>query len=99
MSEFVQFPRSRVNLHTYRLHARSRTMKPLPQVSVLMPVRDGERWLSASIDSVLQQTLTDFELIIVNDGSIDRTPAILESYVLRDQRIRVIHTDQKGVAV
>jgi hypothetical protein len=74
-------------------------MKPLPQVSVLMPVRDGERWMSASIDSVLRQTLTDFELIIVNDGSVDRTPAILESYALRDQRIRVIHTDRKGVAV
>ena len=74
-------------------------MKPVPQVSVLMPVQDGERWLSASIDSVLQQTLTDLELIIIDDGSVDRTPAILEAYALRDHRMRVIRIDRKGIVV
>src|SRR3954463_9752559 len=73
-------------------------MKPLPQVSVVMPVRDGERWLSASIDSVLQQTLADFELIIIDDGSLDQTPVILQSYARRDQRIRVFAVDRKGLS-
>jgi len=73
-------------------------MKPLPQVSIVMPVRDGERWLSASIDSVLQQTLADFELIIIDDGSLDQTPAILQSYARRDQRIRAFAVDRKGLS-
>src|SRR5437868_6051181 len=73
-------------------------MQPSPQVSVLMPVRDGERWLSTAIDSVLRQTLTDFELIVIDDGSVDRTPAILHSHATRDRRIRIVKLDRQGVA-
>ena len=56
-----------------------------------MPVRNGEPYLRAAIDSVLAQSFADFELLVVNDGSTDATAPILASY--RDQRIRVITHD------
>ncbi len=56
-----------------------------PRVSVLMSVYNGARYLREAIDSILAQTFTDFEFIIVDDGSTDETPAILDSYT--DPRI------------
>ena len=68
-------------------------------VSVVMPVRDGERHLRAAVESILTQTLTDFELVIVDDGSADRTPGILDDYAGRDRRIRVLRNDRPlGIA-
>lgn len=63
-----------------------------PMVSVLMPNHNGGRFLCKSIDSVLNQSFTDFELIVVEDGSTDDSPAILEGYT--DPRIRVISLPQ-----
>lgn len=60
-----------------------------PRVSVVMPVRDGQRHLSEAIESVLAQTLSDLELVVVDDGSRDSTPAILEEAAGRDARITV----------
>lgn len=68
-----------------------------PQTTVLMPVRDGERWLGAAIDSVRAQTLSDFELIVVDDGSTDATPQLLADYARRDARIRVIRLAREGL--
>ena len=48
----------------------------MPEITVLMPVRNGERYIKESIDSVLNQTLTDFEFLIIDDGSTDRTVAV-----------------------
>jgi glycosyltransferase involved in cell wall biosynthesis len=59
-----------------------------PEVTVLMPVFNAERFLRAAIDSILYQTFTSFELIIINDGSTDRSVDIINSY--RDPRIRTI---------
>lgn len=61
---------------------------PIPRVSVLMPVWNEERFLRQAIDSVLGQTYADFELLIVNDGSTDRTREIITSY--RDARVRLV---------
>jgi len=63
-----------------------------PKVSVVMSVYNGERYLREAVNSILDQTFTDFEFIIVNDGSIDNTCAILESY--NDSRIVLIHNQE-----
>ena len=69
----------------------------MPQVSIVLPVYNGEKYLHQSIDSILAQTLTDWELIIVDDCSIDRTSEIIKTYVNMDSRIRVYRneTNQK----
>ena len=67
-------------------------------VSVVMSVYDGQDFLASCIDSVLTQTYTDFEFVIVDDGSRDTSPAILDSYSQRDSRIRVIHRRNQGLA-
>ena len=63
-------------------------MKSSPPISVVMPVRNCEQYIRESIDSIISQTMPDFELIIVNDGSTDQSSEIAHSY--RDQRIKVI---------
>ena len=63
-----------------------------PKVTVLMSVYNGERYLREAIDSILNQTFKDFELLIINDGSTDRTKEILNSY--NDPRIRVINNEK-----
>ncbi|TAE34119.1 MAG: glycosyltransferase [Cytophagales bacterium] len=55
-----------------------------------MPVHNGERYLAQAIESVLNQSFTNFEMLIVNDGSNDSTAAILEEYAYRDKRIRIL---------
>ncbi len=60
-----------------------------PRISVLMSVYNGEKYLRSAIDSILNQTFSDFEFIIVNDGSTDRSAKIIESY--KDPRIHVIN--------
>jgi hypothetical protein len=62
--------------------------RPAPFVSIALPVYNGERYLAEAIDSLVAQTFTDFELVIVDNASTDRTAAICESYVARDPRIR-----------
>lgn len=64
-----------------------------PLLSVIMPVFNGEKYLSETIESILNQTFTDFELLILNDNSTDSTQAIIESYQQKDSRIRVIVKD------
>ena len=70
-----------------------------PQVSVVMPVRDGERFLREALDSVLAQTLSELELIVVDDGSEDETPAILEAAARQDPRVRVQRQEPGGLTV
>jgi len=66
-------------------------MPDAPQVSVIMAVHNGERYLRAAIDSVLSQSFTDFELIVVDDVSTDATPSILDAYA--DERMRRLRTE------
>ncbi len=66
--------------------------------SVIVPVYKVEKYLPSSIESVLNQTFSDFELILVNDGSPDRCPEICEMYAQKDSRIKVIHKENGGLA-
>lgn len=67
--------------------------KDKPLVSVVMPVFNAERFAHKAIESILNQTLQDFEFIIINDASQDKTPAIIRSYIKKDKRIRLINND------
>ena len=64
---------------------------PLRFVTVLMPVHNGDRYVEQAIESVLSQTHQRFEILIIDDGSTDRTPGILDGYARRDPRVRVVH--------
>lgn len=66
--------------------------------SVIVPVYKVEKYLPNAIESVLNQTFTDFELILVDDGSPDKCPEICDNYKERDERIRVIHKENGGLA-
>nr|WP_052307782.1 glycosyltransferase [Bacillus timonensis] len=63
----------------------------MPLISIIVPVYNVETYLNKCIDSILNQTLTDFELILVNDGSTDNGGKICDEYSLIDSRIKVIH--------
>jgi glycosyltransferase involved in cell wall biosynthesis len=67
----------------------------IPVVSVVMPVYNGEKYLSQAIESILSQTFNDFEFIIIDDGSVDSSTSILSEYANRDKRIR-IHTQSQN---
>lgn len=69
----------------------------IPRITVLMSVFNGSEWLGQSISSVLNQTLRDFEFIIINDGSTDGSLKIMLSYAQMDKRIRIISKDNTGL--
>ena len=68
----------------------------MPKVSVVLPVYNGEKYLAQAIESILIQTLGDFELIIVDDGSTDQSPRIINSF--QDSRIRVLRQSNQRLA-
>ena len=69
----------------------------MPKISVLIPAYNAEQYLPRCLDSVIGQSLEDIEIIVVNDGSIDGTKAILEDYASRDSRIKLIdHPENRG---
>ena len=71
----------------------------MPQVSVIVPVYNVEKYIHRCVDSVLNQTFRDFELILVDDGSPDNCPAICNKYAAKDSRIRVIHQANGGLSL
>lgn len=70
----------------------------MPLVSVIIPIYNTEKFLPLCISSVLNQTLTDIEVLLVNDGSTDGSGKICDEYACKDQRIQVIHTLNQGVS-
>jgi hypothetical protein len=72
-------------------------MTSSPAISVAMSVYNGERFLAEAIESILGQTFTDFEFLILDDGSRDGTRAIVEAYSARDARIRPIFRENRGL--
>ena len=67
-------------------------------ISVIVPVYNTEKYLNRCVDSVLSQTYTDFELLLVDDGSTDSSGTICDSYALQDERVRVFHQVNGGVS-
>ena len=69
------------------------------QVSIVVPVKDGEKCVGRCIDSILNQTFKDFELIMVNDASKDRTAEIIKKFQDKDNRIKYVKNDKwHGIA-
>jgi len=71
----------------------------MPEISIIVPVYKAEQYLPQCIESILAQTFTDFELILVDDGSPDDCGAICDEYAKKDARIKVIHQPNSGVSV
>ncbi len=69
-----------------------------PLLSIIVPVYDVENYLQKCIDSILAQTFTDFELILVEDGSPDNCPALCDAAAAKDARIRVLHQKNGGLS-
>lgn len=67
-----------------------------PEISIIVPIYNTENYLKRCIDSILNQSFTDFELILVNDGSIDNSGIIIDEYKSKDKRIKVIHKENGG---
>ncbi len=68
------------------------------KVSIIIPVYNAEKQLERCIESVLKQDYTDFELLLINDGSSDKSGDICERYATSDARIRVVHKENTGVS-
>lgn len=70
----------------------------MPTISVIVPVYNAEKYLHTCVDSILNQTFSDFELILVDDGSPDRCGSICDEYATRDTRVKIIHKKNGGVS-
>jgi GT2 family glycosyltransferase len=70
-----------------------------PAISVAMSVYNCSAYLGQAIESILAQTFTDFEFLILNDGSTDDSAAVIDAYAAKDSRIRPIHRENKGLIV
>lgn len=73
-------------------------MKQTPLISIIVPIYNVEKYLSKCIESILEQTYTNFELILVNDGSPDKCGIICNEYAKKDSRIKVIHKKNGGLS-
>ena len=69
----------------------------MPKVSIIVPVYNVEKYLSQCVESILAQTFTDYEVILIDDGSSDNSGSICDFYADRDSRIRVLHQKNSGV--
>lgn len=72
-------------------------MSNFPLISVVMPVYNAEKYLDEAIQSILNQTCKDFEFIIINDGSTDKSFEIIEKYKSQDERIVLINRENRGL--
>lgn len=67
-------------------------------ISIIVPVYKAEKFLHRCVDSILDQSYTDFELLLINDGSPDNSGAICDEYAAKDSRVRVFHKENGGVS-
>jgi glycosyltransferase involved in cell wall biosynthesis len=73
-------------------------MEKQPLISIIVPVYKVEKFLSKCVDSILNQTYRNIEIILIDDGSPDNSPAICDEYAEKDNRIKVIHQRNAGLA-
>ncbi|MBP3701978.1 MAG: glycosyltransferase family 2 protein, partial [Lachnospiraceae bacterium] len=69
-----------------------------PKVSIVVPIYNAEKALKRCVDSILGQEYTDYEVLLMNDGSKDSSGEICDQYAARDSRIRVVHKTNSGVS-
>lgn len=69
-----------------------------PFFLVIVPVYNAEEFLSQCVESILPQSFTNFELLLINNGSTDNSGAICDDYKLKDSRVRVLHKENGGVS-
>ena len=67
-------------------------------ISIIVPIYNAEQYLHRCIDSILHQNYTDFELLLIDDGSKDASGAICDEYAAKDTRVRVFHKENGGVS-
>lgn len=72
--------------------------EPAPTFTVVVPLYNTERYIAETLDCILAQTFGDFEVVVVNDASVDRGPEIARAYACRDARIRVVTQENRGLA-
>ena len=70
----------------------------IPLISIIVPVYNSEKTLNRCVDSILNQTFQDWELLLIDDGSTDRSGKLCDEYALKDQRIKVFHKKNGGVS-
>ena len=68
-------------------------------LSIIVPVYNVERYLCQCLDSILNQSFKDFELLLIDDGSTDKSGAICDEYARKEERVRVFHQQNQGVSV
>ena len=71
---------------------------PNPKISVIVPVYNVENYLPRCVDSILVQTFTDYELLLIDDGSPDNSGKICDEYAKKDNRIKAFHKKNGGVS-
>ena len=69
-----------------------------PLITVIVPVYNVEKYLTRCVDSIINQTYKNLEIILVDDGSTDSSPAICDNYAKKDSRINVIHKQNNGAS-
>ena len=68
-----------------------------PKISIIIPVYKVEKYLSRCMDTILNQTLKDIEIILIDDGSPDNCPELCDEYAKQDNRVKVIHKNNEGL--
>ena len=95
---FVEPKRNCILAELARLDANDETFVSDPLVSVIVPVYNEEKRLERCLDSIVNQTYRNLEIILVDDGSHDGSPAICDRYAAQDSRIKVLHKPNGGVS-
>ena len=70
----------------------------MSKVSIVVPIYNVEKYLEQCVDSIMNQTLKDIEIILVDDGSPDNSPQICDYYAKKDSRIKVVHKKNGGLS-